>query len=125
MAGFDADPETLRRALEVGAVDRAAGSVAEATAGADVVICAAPVNSLPDLAAATALGARRGGLAPGRPGCIAFLAADGGPHRDLALGAEHDIFQLEVELDLEVLAPGRTGRPSPLYGLAHAGRNRL
>ena len=49
VAGFDADPETLERALEVEALDVAAGSVAEAVAEAEVIFCAAPVTALPAL----------------------------------------------------------------------------
>jgi prephenate dehydrogenase len=50
VAGFDPDPETLRRAVEVGALDEAAGSIAEACAGAEIVFCAAPVSALEALA---------------------------------------------------------------------------
>jgi prephenate dehydrogenase len=45
VVGYDPDPATLERALEAGAVDRAAGSVAAACEGA-VVFCAAPVAGL-------------------------------------------------------------------------------
>lgn len=50
--GFDPDPETAERALEMGVLDAAAPSPAEACEGADVVFCAAPVGRLPELAAA-------------------------------------------------------------------------
>ncbi len=49
VVGFDPDPPTLRTALELGALDAAAGSVAEAVAGADLAFCAAPVSALPAL----------------------------------------------------------------------------
>ncbi len=49
VAGYDPDPANLERAVEVGALDRAMGSVADAVAGADVVFCAAPVSALPAL----------------------------------------------------------------------------
>ncbi len=52
VAGYDPDPTTLDRALQVGAVDVEASSIADAVSGAEVVVCAAPVNSLPDLVAA-------------------------------------------------------------------------
>jgi prephenate dehydrogenase len=52
VTGFDSDPETLQRAVEAGAIDRAAGSVAEACEGAELVFCAAPVADLADLAGA-------------------------------------------------------------------------
>ncbi len=52
VVGFDPDPGTLQRALAEGAIDVAAGSVAEACGGAEVVFCAAPVADLADLARA-------------------------------------------------------------------------
>jgi prephenate dehydrogenase len=51
VTGLDADPETLERAVKLEAVDRAAGSVAEAVADAEIVFCAAPVGALPELVA--------------------------------------------------------------------------
>src|ERR1700730_1375711 len=50
VAGFDPDPATVERALELKALDRAAASVAEACEGAEIVFCAAPVSALPQLA---------------------------------------------------------------------------
>jgi prephenate dehydrogenase len=50
VVGFDARPETRERALEIGAVTRAAGAIEEACDGADVVFLAAPVGALPALA---------------------------------------------------------------------------
>jgi prephenate dehydrogenase len=50
VAGFDPDPGTLERAQEAGAIDFAASSVAEASEEAEIVICAAPVAALPQLA---------------------------------------------------------------------------
>jgi len=49
VAGFDSDPEILERARELGALDRACGSVADAVEGAEIVFCAAPVGALPAL----------------------------------------------------------------------------
>jgi prephenate dehydrogenase len=49
VGGFDPDPQTLERALDVGALDVAAGSVADAVSGAEVIVCAAPVAALPAL----------------------------------------------------------------------------
>jgi prephenate dehydrogenase len=46
VAGFDPDPEALRVARERAAVDLAAGSLAEAVAGTQLVIVAAPVADL-------------------------------------------------------------------------------
>ena len=51
VAGFDPDPDRVARAVELGALDRAAGSVADAVAGAEIVFCAAPVRALPELVA--------------------------------------------------------------------------
>jgi prephenate dehydrogenase len=51
VAGFDPDRELLDRAVEVGAVARAAESVAAAVEGAELVFCAAPVTALPGLVA--------------------------------------------------------------------------
>ena len=50
VVGFDARPETRERALEIGAVSRAADAVGEACEGAEVVFLAAPVGALPALA---------------------------------------------------------------------------
>jgi prephenate dehydrogenase len=51
VVGFDPDRETLDRAVELEVLDGAAGSVAEAVAGAEVAFCAAPVSALPALVA--------------------------------------------------------------------------
>ncbi|HEY8639606.1 MAG TPA: prephenate dehydrogenase/arogenate dehydrogenase family protein, partial [Solirubrobacterales bacterium] len=50
VAGFDPDSATLERALELDALDEAAGSIAEACEGAELIFCAAPVSVLPELA---------------------------------------------------------------------------
>jgi prephenate dehydrogenase len=50
VVGFDPDTGTVAKAVGVGAISRAAASVAEACDGADLVICAAPVSGLVDLA---------------------------------------------------------------------------
>jgi prephenate dehydrogenase len=47
VVGYGRTPATLERAVELGALDRAAGSVAEACEGAEVVFCAGPVGALP------------------------------------------------------------------------------
>jgi prephenate dehydrogenase len=49
VVGFDPSPDALRAAVERGAVDQAAGSAAEAVAGADAVFACAPVGALPAL----------------------------------------------------------------------------
>src|SRR6266542_2042255 len=51
VAGFDADSANAERGLELGALDRGAGSVREAVEDAEIVFCAAPVGSLPGLVA--------------------------------------------------------------------------
>jgi prephenate dehydrogenase len=50
VVGVDPDPEAVRVALAVGAIDRAAGSLEEAAAEADAVVLAAPVPALAELA---------------------------------------------------------------------------
>jgi prephenate dehydrogenase len=52
VVGFDPDPGTLERAIEAGAIDAGAGTLAEACESAEVVFCAAPVARLGELAAA-------------------------------------------------------------------------
>jgi prephenate dehydrogenase len=47
--GYDPDPGVIASALERGALDAAAGSIAEAVAGAEVAFVAAPVGALPDV----------------------------------------------------------------------------
>jgi prephenate dehydrogenase len=46
VVGCGRSPERLARAVELGAIDRGADSVAEACAGADLVFCAGPVAAL-------------------------------------------------------------------------------
>jgi len=52
VVGWGPRRATLERALELGAIDRAAGSVEEACAGAELVFCAGPVAALSELAGA-------------------------------------------------------------------------
>lgn len=52
VVGYDPGGERLRRAIELGAIDRSTSSVAEAVTEADAVFCAAPVRALPGLVAA-------------------------------------------------------------------------
>jgi prephenate dehydrogenase len=52
VVGFDASEQHLARALEAGAVDRAADDLSSACEGTEIVFCAAPVGDLPGLAAA-------------------------------------------------------------------------
>jgi prephenate dehydrogenase len=47
VVGYGRTPATLARAVEIGALDRAAASVAEACEGADLIFCAGPVGVLP------------------------------------------------------------------------------
>ena len=51
VSGFDPDAGNLQRAVDLGALDSAASSVAEACEAAEIVFCAAPVGALPALAA--------------------------------------------------------------------------
>jgi prephenate dehydrogenase len=50
VVGSGRSPARLARAVELGAIDRAAGSLAEACEGADVVFCCGPVAALPEQA---------------------------------------------------------------------------
>jgi prephenate dehydrogenase len=52
VVGFSRSAATLERAVELGALDRAAGSLAEACADADLVFCCGPVAALPGQAGA-------------------------------------------------------------------------
>lgn len=52
--GFDRDGEVARRALEAGAVDAVAESIASACAGADLAVIATPVDTIPSCIAAAA-----------------------------------------------------------------------
>jgi prephenate dehydrogenase len=51
VAGFDPEAKNLERALELGAIDAAAATAPDASRGAEIVFCAAPVGALPALAA--------------------------------------------------------------------------
>src|SRR4051794_3439555 len=51
VAGYDSGTANLERALELGALGRAADSVAEAVEGAELIFCAAPVRALAPLVA--------------------------------------------------------------------------
>jgi prephenate dehydrogenase len=62
VVGFGRDPGRLARALELGAIDRAADSVAAAVEGADLCFACAPVGALPELV--------RGALAAAGPDCV-------------------------------------------------------
>jgi prephenate dehydrogenase len=50
VVGSGRSPERLARAVELGAIDRGAGSAAEACEGVDIVFCAGPVAALPEQA---------------------------------------------------------------------------
>ena len=47
VVGYGRTPATIARAVEIGAIDRGAASIAEACEGADLVFCAGPVAALP------------------------------------------------------------------------------
>jgi prephenate dehydrogenase len=49
VVGFGRDPSRLRRAVELGAIGHAAGSLEEALDGADLCFACAPVGALPEL----------------------------------------------------------------------------
>lgn len=60
--GFDPDRATAARALEAGAIDRAAASVGEAVGGCELIFCAAPVGELPALVGETLAAADDGAI---------------------------------------------------------------
>jgi len=49
VVGFGRDPERLGTALELGAIERVAGSIEEAVEGAELCFACAPVGALPEL----------------------------------------------------------------------------
>jgi prephenate dehydrogenase len=57
VVGFGRNPDRLRRALELGAIDRPADSVAGAVEGADLCFACAPVGALPALVGEALAGA--------------------------------------------------------------------
>lgn len=88
VSGFDSDPATVARALEIGAINHAASSLAEAVRGAGVVFIATPVGSIASVFAAAApslsagcivtdLGSTKGGvveqITPVTPAGIHFI----------------------------------------------------
>jgi prephenate dehydrogenase len=54
VAGYDLDPAATRKAQDLGVVDAAASSVAQAVADADLIVLAAPVGAMPALLAEVA-----------------------------------------------------------------------
>jgi prephenate dehydrogenase len=79
VVGYGRDPARLRVALEHGAIDRAAGSLPEAVAGADLCFACAPVGALPALV--------REALAAAGPGCA---VTDVGSTKEQLLAAIDD-----------------------------------
>ena len=62
VVGHGRNPERLRRAVELGAIDSTADSIAEAVEGASICFACAPVGALPDLVGAA--------LAAAPPDCV-------------------------------------------------------
>jgi prephenate dehydrogenase len=62
ISGWDRDPSSLEAALAAGAIDRAAGALEEACAGADLVILAVPVRAAADIARAARAAAGGGAV---------------------------------------------------------------
>jgi prephenate dehydrogenase len=79
VAGYDSDPEVLARGRELGALDTAAGSVAEALAGAEACFVCVPVGALADLV--------RDALACAGEDCV---VTDVGSTKRLIAGAAYD-----------------------------------
>ena len=62
VTGFDRDADAVRRGIALGMIDTAAGSLAEAVAGADCVLLATPVGAMPALLGALAPHLRDGAI---------------------------------------------------------------
>ena len=60
VVGFGRDPSRLRRAVELGAIGHAAGSLEEALEGAELCFACAPVGALPELVDAALAAAAAG-----------------------------------------------------------------
>ncbi len=65
-------------------------------------------RALANLTGAAAFAARFGRGADGRAGAVARFAANGGADGDLSLAAEDDVFEIEIDVSLEIFAAGRT-----------------
>jgi prephenate dehydrogenase len=79
VVGFGRDPDRLRRAVELGAIDRAADSVAAAVDGAELCFACAPVGALEGMV--------REALDAAGPGC---LVSDVGSTKQQLLAAVDD-----------------------------------
>jgi prephenate dehydrogenase len=79
VTGYDADPAVLERARELGALDSATGSVAEALVGAEACFVCVPVGALADLV--------RDALAAAGEDCV---VTDVGSTKRLIAGAAYD-----------------------------------
>jgi prephenate dehydrogenase len=79
VVGFGRNPDRLRRAVELGAIDRAAGSLAEAVDGAELCFACAPVGALAELV--------RDALEAVGPGCV---VSDVGSTKQALLAAVDD-----------------------------------
>src|SRR4051812_36687815 len=80
VTGFDAEPANAERGVELEALDRAAGSVADAVDGAEIVFCAGPVGTLPGLV----------GEALDSSAADAVVTDVGSTKRELIAGLERD-----------------------------------
>jgi len=128
VAGYDPDPSVAERALALGAIDRAADSVAAAVGDADAVFVAAPVGALA-ATVAEALAAARGDCVVTDVGSTKRLLADAsaderfiGGHPLAGAeteGVEHareDLFEGATWY----LTPVRAGTAGVLYERLHA-----
>jgi prephenate dehydrogenase len=82
VVGFGRDPAHLSTAARLGAIDRAAASVAEALEGADICFACAPVGALPELV--------RAALDAATPGCV--VSDVGSTKQDLLAAIEDPRF---------------------------------
>ena len=77
IAGFGRDPDRLGRARELGAIDRAAGSLEKALDGAEACFACAPVGALPTQVAEALRAAGRRDLVKPMSLAAAAAGADG------------------------------------------------
>ncbi len=109
VAGFDRDADAVQRGIALGMIDTAAGSVAEAVAGADCVLLATPVGAMPallgalaphlqDEAIVTDVGSTKAGIADAARAALGAKFARFVPAHPIAGAESHGIENATSEL---------------------------
>ncbi|WP_372002575.1 prephenate/arogenate dehydrogenase family protein [Tistrella mobilis] len=80
VVAYDPDAGRLAKALELSAIDRAAGSIEDAVADADMVLICAPVGAMGRIAAAAAPAMRPGAILSDVGSTKTSVVADVAPH---------------------------------------------